>query len=197
MTPEQKVIIGILTVILAVISYIPYFRDMLSGKTKPHAFSWLIWAVLNGIAYIGLVLDKGGAGSWPLGFTVLAMTAIFLVSLKKGEKDIRPFDWFCLIAAGLALIPWLLADSPLISIILITIIDLLGFMPTIRKVYKKPHEETLFTHVLSTIKYGLILVALQAYTAVTVLFPLAVFIADALLVVLIMVRRKQVAKRTR
>jgi len=170
---------------------------MLSGKTKPHAFSWLIWAVLNGIAYIGQVHDKGGAGSWPLGFTVLAMTAIFLVSLKKGEKDIRPFDWFCLIAAGLALIPWLLADSPLISIILVTIIDLLGFMPTIRKVYKKPHEETLFTHVLSTIKYGLILVALQSYTAVTVLFPLAVFIADGLLVALIMVRRKQVPKRTR
>lgn len=197
MTPEQKAIIAILTVILAVISYIPYFRDMLSGKTKPHAFSWLIWAVLNGIAYIGLVLDKGGAGSWPLGFTVLAMTAIFLVSLKKGERDIRPFDWFCLIAAGFALIPWLLADSPLISIILVTIIDLLGFMPTIRKVYKKPHEETLFTHVLSTIKYGLILVALQAYSAVTVIFPLAVFIADALLVVLIMVRRKQVAKHIR
>lgn len=191
MGTEIKTIIGILTVVLAVVSYIPYFRDMLSGKTKPHAFSWLIWAVLNGIAYGGQVHDRGGAGSWPLGFTVLAMTAIFLVSLKKGEKDIRPFDWFCLIAAGLALIPWLLADSPLISIVLVTIIDLLGFMPTIRKVYVKPHQETLFTHVLSTVKYGLILVALEAYTTVTVLFPLAVFIADALLVLLIMLRRRQ------
>lgn len=195
MTPEQKTIIGIVTVILAAVSYVPYFRDMLSGKTKPHAFSWLIWAVLNGIAYIGQVHDKGGAGSWPLGFTVVAMSAIFLVSLKKGEKDIRPFDWFCLIAAGFALIPWLLADSPLTSIILVTIIDLLGFMPTIRKVYIRPFQETLFTHVLSTIKYGLILIALQTYTAVTVLFPLAVFIADGLLVALIMVRRKQVGKR--
>lgn len=197
MTPEQKAIIAVITIIIAVISYIPYFRDMLSGKTKPHAFSWLIWAILNGIAFVGQVYDKGGAGSWPLGFTVVAMMAIFLVSLKKGEKDIRPFDWFCLIAAGLALIPWVLADSPLISIILITIINLLGFMPTIRKVYSKPHEETLITHVLSTIKYGLILVALQVYTAITVLFPLVVFIADGLLVGLIMVRRKQVAKLSR
>lgn len=197
MTPEQKAAIGIITVILAVISYIPYFRDMLSGKTKPHAFSWLIWAVLNGIAYVGQVHDKGGAGSWPLGFTVLAMSAIFLLALQKGEKDIRPFDWFCLIAAGFALIPWLLANSPLVSIILVTIIDLLGFMPTIRKIYNKPHQETLFTHVLSTIKYGLILIALENYTAVTVLFPLAVFIADGLLVGLIVVRRKQVGKRRR
>lgn len=197
MTPEQKAIIGVVTVILAVISYIPYFRDMLTGKTKPHAFSWLIWAVLNGVAYVGQVHDKGGAGSWPLGFTVVAMTAIFLVSLKKGEKDIRPFDWFCLVAAGLALIPWLLANSPLTSIILVTIIDLFGFMPTIRKVYRRPHQETLFTHVLSTVKYGLILIALQSYTAVTVLFPLVVFVADGLLVTLIVIRRKGVSKHSR
>lgn len=197
MTPEQKAILGIIAIIIAVISYIPYFKDMLSGKTKPHAFSWLIWAVLNGIAYVGQVHDKGGAGSWPLGFTAVAMVAIFLVSLKKGEKDIRPFDWFCLVAAGLAIIPWLLTDSPLTSIILVTIIDLLGFMPTIRKVYNRPFEETLSTHILSTIKYGLILLALQAYTAVTVLFPLAVFIADGLLVALIIVRRKQVGPRSR
>lgn len=192
---DYKAVIGIATVVLAAISYIPYFRDMLTRKTKPHAFSWLVWGVLNGIAFAGAIHDNAGAGAWPLGFTTAAMATIFLVSLKYGEKDIRPFDWFCLVAAGLALIPWLLADSPLISIILVTIIDLLGFMPTIRKSFLRPYEETLSTHVLSTIKYALILVALQNYTLITVLFPLAVFIADGLLVAMLMIRRRQVSAR--
>jgi hypothetical protein len=148
--------------------------------------------VLNGIAFAGQVYDKGGAGAWPLGCTVVAMFAIFVASLKYGEKEIRRFDWLCLLAAGLALIPWFVTNSPLISIVLITVINLLGFMPTIRKAYIRPYQETLVTHVLSTAKYALIIVALQNYTVVTVLFPLVVFIADALLVAMLVTRRRQI-----
>jgi hypothetical protein len=191
---DYKTALAIGTLILAVISYVPYFRDMFSGRTRPHAFSWLIWGVLNGIAFAGQVHDKGGPGIWPLGFTAAAMFVIFFASLKYGEKDIRPFDWFCLVAAGLALIPWLLTNEPLLSIILVTIIDLLGFAPTIRKAYLRPYQETLVTHAISTFKYAFIIIALQNYTVTTVLFPLAVFIADGLLVGMLILRRKQVGR---
>lgn len=193
MTPEQKAILGTLAIVIAVISYVPYFRDIFTGRTKPHAFTWLVWAILNGVAFAGQIHDKGGAGAWAMGFTTLATFSIFLLALFKGEKDIRRFDWICLIAAVLSLLPWLITNDPLISVVLITIIDVFGFMPTVRKSLRKPHQETLSTYALSTLKYGLIVAALHNYTLVTVLFPLSIGILNGLFVVLLLVRRRQIA----
>jgi hypothetical protein len=36
---DYKAYLAIGTVVLAAASYVPYFRDMFAGKTKPHAFS--------------------------------------------------------------------------------------------------------------------------------------------------------------
>lgn len=188
---DYKAVLGASAVVIAVVSYIPYFRDIFAGKTKPHAFTWLVWAILNGIAFAGQVHDDAGAGSWAVGFTALALFSIFLISLWKGEKNIRPFDWFCLISALLALIPWLLSSDPLLSIILITVIDTIGFLPTVRKSFNKPHQETLITYELSTLKYLLVIIALHQYTLVTVLFPLVMVVMNGLFVILLVIRRKQ------
>lgn len=192
---NYKNVIGIIAIGIAIISYIPYFRDIFAGKTKPHAFSWLVWGVLSAIAFLGQIADGGGAGAWVLGFTAVVTLSIFFIALKKGEKNIKAFDWFCLIGAGITLILWLITNEPLLSVVLVTIIDLLGFIPTIRKSYSKPHQETLITYMLSTVKYGLAIIALQNYSLVTVLFPLAMVIVHILFVGLLIIRRRQVRKR--
>lgn len=189
---HYKPVLGSIALLVAFVSYVPYIKNIFVGKTKPHAFSWLVWGILNGIAFAGQMHDKGGAGAWSVGLTAAVMFFIFSVSLKRGEKDIRPFDWFCLISALLSLIPWLLTNDPLVSVILITIIDALGFLPTVRKSYKKPHQETLVTFMLSIIKYSLVVIALQKYTAVTVLFPLSLVVMNALFVGMLVIRRKQI-----
>jgi hypothetical protein len=190
---QYKPVLGVIALIVAFVSYVPYIRNIFAGKTKPHAFSWLVWGILNGIAFAGQLHDKGGAGAWSVGLTAAVMFFIFSVSLKRGEKDIRPFDWFCLISALLSLIPWLLTNDPLASVILITVIDAFGFLPTVRKSYRKPHQETLVTFTLSIVKYSLVVIALQKYTVVTVLFPLSLVIMNALFVGMLVIRRKQAA----
>ena len=37
-----KTILGIVAMALSVISYVPYVRDTLSGKTTPHVYTWLV-----------------------------------------------------------------------------------------------------------------------------------------------------------
>lgn len=192
---SYKSIIGVAAIVIAIISYVPYFRDIFAGKTKPHAFSWLVWGVLNAIVFAGQVSDGGGAGSWVVGFTAVVTLSIFLLSIKFGEKDIKAFDWFCLIGAGLSLIPWIVTNDPLLSVVLVTIIDILGFVPTIRKSYSKPHQETLITYVLSTLKYFLAFIALQNYTWVTIIFPLAMVVVHIFFVALLVIRRKTIARR--
>lgn len=40
---EFKILLGYLSVLIAFVSYIIYFRQISAGKIKPHAFSWFIW----------------------------------------------------------------------------------------------------------------------------------------------------------
>jgi hypothetical protein len=190
MTLDYKAVIGIVAVVISILGYIPYFRDILSGKTKPHAFSWLVWGVLNAIAFAGQIQGKGGPGMWAVGLTAAALFAIFVLSLVKGEKNIKPFDWICLAGAGVSLLLWAVTNDPLASIILITVVDAFGFLPTVRKAYSKPHQETLITYEINTVKYLLVVFALQNYTLVTTLFPLAVAIMNALFVAMLIVRRR-------
>lgn len=186
---DVKLVLSLLAVSVAIVSYVPYLKDIFKGKTKPHAFSWLIWALLNGIAFFGQLNDGGGVGSWAVGFTALATFFIFFISLFKGEKDIRPFDWFCLLGALLALIPWLLTNDPLISIIVITVIDIVAFLPTFRKSFHKPFEETLLTYSLSVFKYSLVTIALQNYSLITLIFPLSMVIINLVFVIFVISRR--------
>jgi hypothetical protein len=62
MSHEIKTILGISAVVIAFISYVPYICNIFAGKTKPHAFTWLIWCTLNAIAFAGQIKDKAGAG---------------------------------------------------------------------------------------------------------------------------------------
>lgn len=188
---DIKYALGAAAIIVAVISYIPYFRDIFRGKTKPHAFSWLVWGILNAIAFAGQLHDKAGAGAWAVGFTAVVLFVIFGLALARGERNIRPFDWYCLLGAGIALLFWLLTSDPLFSVVLITAIDAFGFLPTFRKAYQKPHQETAVTFTLSTLKYLLVLITLEHYTVVTMLFPLSLVIMNGLFVIMLAVRRRQ------
>ena len=168
---EYKMILGTIAILIALAGYVPYFRDIFAGKTKPHAFSWLVWALLTGIAFFGQIFDRGGAGAWVTGFTAIVSFVIFFLALQRGEKNITLSDKWSLGGAGVALVLWYFTNSPLGSVILITIIDALGFYPTFRKSYHKPHEETMLTFFLSGLKFVIAILALQHYSVVTYLYP--------------------------
>lgn len=189
---DIKHLLGTIALIVAFVSYIPYFRNIFTGKTKPHAFSWLVWGVLNAIAFAGQISDKGGAGAWAVGLTALVMFIIFSLALFRGEKRITISDWLCLLGASVALVLWAVTSGPLLSVVLITVIDALGFIPTVRKAYLKPHQETLVTFLLSTVKYALVVLALQNYTLITSLFPASLVLMNGLFVAMLLVRRRTI-----
>lgn len=189
---DYKVYIGAIATLIAFYSYIPYFRDIIRGKTKPHAFSWLVWSLLTGVGFLAQVSDEGGAGAWATGFSSVATFAIFLVSLSRGEKDITKSDWACLFGAFVSMGLWAITDSALTSVILITIIDALGFVPTFRKSYHKPYQETMQTYALSSLKYALAIIALSNYSLVTVLYPASLVVMNILFITMLVSRRSLV-----
>ena len=69
----MKLIFGTLSGIIVVIGYIPYLKDILRGKTKPHVYTWFIWIITQGIALSGLLY---GGGFGPLGVQLIGVAAV-------------------------------------------------------------------------------------------------------------------------
>lgn len=188
---EPKTIIALIAVGLTVFGYFFYFRDIFAGKTKPHAYSWLVWALLTAIAFFGQVSDGAGAGAWVTATTAVISFVIFGLALNRGEKDITRTDKIYLGASLFAIVPWLLTKDPIFSIVLVTVIDFLGFLPTIRKSIRKPQEETLIHYAFAGLKFLLAIVALGNYSIVTVLYPASLVVANWAFIILLVVQRKK------
>jgi hypothetical protein len=186
-----QVVLGSVAGVLAVVQYVPYIADVLRGKTKPHAFSWFVWSVPTAIVFAAQVWSGGGAGAWATGISVLMCTAIFALCFFRGERTITRFDWLCLGISMIALALWAVTKEPLGAVILVTIADLLGFGPTIRKSFAKPYEETLNTYLLSGIKWTLSIAALSVFDAITLTYPIAMILGNWGFVAFLIIQRKK------
>ncbi len=191
---DIKIIISAIAVILTFVGYFGYIRDIVKGKTKPHVFSWLIWSIITGIIYALQVSAGAGPGSWVTLTLTVILLSVFFLSLKNGSKNIKKIDVVFLILALGALPLWLVVKQPVLSIILLSMIDMLGFLPTIRKSWNDPYSETLSLYVITTFRHGLTIFALAQYNIVTWLFPASWVVANALFSLMLFMRRKKISK---
>ncbi|MEO8637767.1 MAG: hypothetical protein ABI430_02605 [Candidatus Taylorbacteria bacterium] len=188
----MKEIIGVIAVVLTFIAYIPYYRDIRKGKTRPHIYSWSLWGLLT-ILLVALQI-KGGAGpaTWITAAAGLLCIGVVVLSFKNGKRDITTSDTIVAILSLAAIGFWLLADQPEISISLVILADMLAFIPTVRKSYRDPHSETLSLYVTNAIRFALALLAIENYNYLSTSWIIAWVIGNALLSILLIVRRKQI-----
>ncbi|MES2059865.1 MAG: hypothetical protein V4438_02435 [Patescibacteria group bacterium] len=173
---DIKIIFGAIAAGLALFSSYLYISDILRGNTKPHTYTWLIWAIVTVIAYFGQVVSGGGPGSWATGVAAIVTIVTLLLSLqgKYGTKDITNFDKVCLALAIFSILPWLLAKSVLWSVLLATFIDLIAFFPTMRKTWHAPKSESLGSMYADAVKHALSTFSMANYSLITVIYPLSV-----------------------
>jgi hypothetical protein len=192
---DIKIIVGLITVILTFVGYVPYLRDTVKGKTKPHVYSWFIWGFITLLIFTLQFSGQAGAGSFTTFAAGLICLVIFAFAFRNGNKDITRMDTVFFILAILATVIWIFAKQPVISVVLLSAIDMLGFVPTIRKSWNKPYSETLFTYALNTFRFVLTIYALQVYTIVTSLYPITWVIANGSFSVMLIIRRRYVSKK--
>lgn len=192
---NSKTIISLVAVVLTIIGYIPYLSDIVKRKTTPHIYSWFIWGTVTAIAYALQVSGGAGVGSWVTLAVVITMFVIFFFGLRNGKKEITSTDTVFFMLSLVAIFLWLAVRQPILSVILVSTIDMLGFIPTIRKSWGNPYSETLFTYELSALRHGLSLFALQQYSIVTWLYPASWAFANALFSLMLIFRRKDILKK--
>jgi hypothetical protein len=192
---NYKTVISTFAIILTFVGYVPYFRDLLNGKTRPHVFSWLIWGIVTSIIFALQISAGAGVGAYVTLAVAALSFAIFLLSLRNGNRDIKRLDVVFFVLALLSIPLWLIVKQPVLSIVLLSTIDMLGFLPTIRKSWNDPYSETLALYVITTFRHALSILGLFEYNIVTMLFPVTWVFANAGFAVLLIVRRKKLGIR--
>lgn len=192
---EYKLVISIVGVLLAFVGYGVYIRDVVTRKTIPHTFTFLIWSIASSITWALQVYGGAGVGAWITLAVTLICILIFFLSLKYGSKDIKMLDIIFLIASATALMLWLVVKQPVWSIILLVATDVAGFGPTIRKSWNKPFEESLFTWEITAFRHAMGIFALERFNMLTLLYPIVWTAANAAFSVFLVIRRKQLTKK--
>jgi hypothetical protein len=191
---DYKIYFGYAAVVIGIISYIPYFRGLFSGKTKPHAFSWLVWTISVGIAFAAQLSKGGGAGTWVTGLTALIQFIIFIFAVFKGDWKFALVDWVSFIVALGAIGLWIFTKNPVFSVILVTLSDAFVFFPTIRKGYYKPQEDKSMLWALTAIKWLISIIALNSYSLTTLLYPAYLTIFPGLFSIMLAWRSRKLDK---
>lgn len=178
--------------IIGLASYIPYLRGTLQGKFKPSVASWLVWGILTGIACAGQLVAGGGIGALTTGTSAVASFLVMGLALRdKSSRTFSRLDWGCLAASILAIGLWPIADDPFISVLLVSVITFVGYIPTYLKSYDRPHEENISMYLIGIIKFLLAAITLSHYSPVTLLYPAVVIGANTALITLLTARRKR------
>jgi hypothetical protein len=186
-----KTICGITASIIGTGCFIPYIRDIYKGKTQPHLYTWLIWTLLQVTGVTAMFYNGAGIGILALatGSVLCAYTCI--LSIKHGTKNITLFDTICLVGAIGSIVVYIVMKDPLISIILISAIDFVGFLPTLRKAYAEPYSETVSMFAFFAFSGIFTMLALSSYTIVTALYPITLMVINVIATAVILFRRKQ------
>lgn len=186
--------LSIIAMMLTVAAFLPYILSILRGQIRPHVFSWLIWGLNTSVAFFAAVQTGGGIGSWVIGFSALVTWLIAVLAyVNRADVIAAPADRLFFFAALTAMPLWVWLNDPLWAIWLVTVIELLGFGPTLRKTWFKPYSESMLFSGLLVVRNILVIAALDRHTTTTVLFPAAMAMACLALVAVMVWRRRMAA----
>lgn len=188
MTSSSSVL-GVLGSVIAVVAFVPYLWHMHKGTTKPHVVSWFLWGLLQVIAFFAQISRGAGAGAWVTAVTAALCWLIAILAFQKGETKIMRSDRWVFVGALAGVVLWQITNNPVFAAILVTITDVLAFVPTYRKAYHKPSEETASQYAISAVRSFFSVLALESYSLTTWLYPTSLVITDGLFVVMVLVRR--------
>ncbi len=175
---EKEILAGIGIVFMG-ISYGVYIHSIYKGETRPHPFSWFIWGSLTAIAFFAQISDGAGAGAVITGLSaVIALFIALIAYIKRKNIIISQSDKWVFGLSLFAIPLWLITDTPLWSVILITVIDAAGFYPTFRKTWFNPEQELPLSYTLGGFKHLFTVFALENYSIITAIYPLSLVIMN-------------------
>ncbi len=181
----MKETLAIIAAILAVVGNIPYLIDIVKRRVQPHPYTWMVWTTVSAITFFGQLAKGAGIGALPTAASEIFTLLIFIFSLQYGFKKILISDTIFFVIALLGIIPWIITKDPTVSVIIAVSIDLIAFIPTLRKTWQNPKSETPILYSANVLRHILALFSLQSYNIATTLHSIAMIITNSMMTAII------------
>jgi hypothetical protein len=188
--------LGIIAGVLSIVGYIPYILAILRGETKPNKATWIIWTVIGGLLAFSYLAEGDQNTIWlPLGY-FLGPLITAILSFKYGYSEWTKLDKWCLVAAAVSIVPWLLLKDATWTLLINVLIDATGALPTLVKTFREPETEDFLAWLIFFIANTLQVVAISQWN-IAATYPIYLFFLAGGMVVLILrgkITRKKAAK---
>jgi hypothetical protein len=186
-------VLGILAGLVGVADTVPYVRDTVRGRTRPHRGTWLIWGVL---AIVASLSQRAEGASWSLMLTAsqaILTALVFALAIRHGEGGLAAVDLSLIFFAFAGVVAWVVVREPLVAVSCVIVADLIAVAMMTPKAYRDPHSETLAMYALACLGGALAAGAVGALDVALLLYPIYYCLANGALALLISMRRRQPA----
>jgi len=182
----MKPVLSTIAGLLFLAGFLPYYRAIFRGETKPTKASWLIWATLDTITLVAMY-DKGTVNGLIIGAVAGAWTTTAL-AFKYGVPGWTRLDKVCLAAAGLSIVLWFLTEEAIVAIVISQIATFTGSIPTFASAWKHPSREDRIAWMLYFLSCVVALFAIPAWTLEDAAQPINFFVIEAVMIHLVWIR---------
>ena len=116
---------------------------MLQGKYAPSVFSRIVWLILSIISFAGVVASESTSASILLaGIFLFGNAAVCITSFWKGTKSIGNLELACLVILFMSAVVWVVFDAPLLSLGISLLAHFIGGVPTYKRAWENPKNES-------------------------------------------------------
>jgi hypothetical protein len=157
-----------------VAAIVPYVASIALGQAKPRKATWLVWAAGDWIILAGM-FAKGTYNGLIIA-ACFGATAIFLLSLIKGERGWTKRDKTCLALSGVAILLWQYFGESNWGIGFSTLSLAIAAWPTYVSAWQDPRNESAMGWILFVISSFLGVLAIRQATFADIVPP-SVFLA--------------------
>ena len=180
------------TLVLSLISPIFYTKSILAGKAKPHKVTRLIVWLAAVAGVLGVVHSTNVAGIVFAAIFLTRASYLLVLAYMHGVGGASTLDRSCLVIGIFALAVYIATGSGLLAISFGILADLIGYVPTFVKTWRKPESEDSTFFIIEGLASLLAVIAIRQLR-VDILFPVY-FVACSLVVVTLIYRKKLTSK---
>ncbi len=187
MNTDPATVLSALAFCFATASDLPYLWAVVTGRAKITTSTWLSWCITN--AAIVASMYASGAIAWQIVGDTISVAVFMLVGLYcRATTKWTRIDSLCVTIVVLAILGWYGAGDPLLATILCTAASVVGTLPFIWNVWRRPQDQVLSPWVMMTIGSIFGVLGIREWDMTNALSPI-VFLVLQLLIVGLVVRK--------